>query len=157
MASFPLLPSCLQLHVSLLPLVSTNPGLPAEVLFVHHPPHTALEEQMHVGTAVKMGHCSLAVPAAGVWQWRPRENKMNRRSFLLAYAAWSSSVSMSAGYPLQSWVTCPHRKIHRPFFSALNSGGSTWVRQFGSLRSNCQVSEKVLDCHDLVVRWQTVV
>lgn len=141
---------------------------------------------------------------------------MNRRSFFLAYTVTNSSVSMLAGRPLQSWVPCSYRKIHRslmdfifllpcqvcmflwsmdvPFchrieqdtfqtpvylqqlgwlwgqregrepllcseytdhtaVTALTPGKHTaQIRCFGSLRSNCHVSEKVLDCHNLVVQ-----
>lgn len=64
MDSFPSLPSCLKLHGSLLPLVSTNTGLPAEVLFAHCPSHTTPEEQMCVGRTVKMG-ASSSHPSSG--------------------------------------------------------------------------------------------
>lgn len=66
---------------------------------------------MRVCRVVNMGDSSLAIPA--VWQRRPRENQMNRRSFFLAYTVTNSSVSMLAGRPLQSWVPCSYRKIHR--------------------------------------------
>lgn len=152
MGSSSSLPSCLQLPVPFLPLVSTNPGLPTQVLFARHPPHTTLEEQMCVGRVMEMRPCSFAIPAASTWQ-RPKENKTNRRSFFMAYAGGSGSVSMSAGCSLQSRICCPHRKIHRPFsppwIRRLNLGLTTF-----SLRSNWQVLEKVLDCHNPVVRWQ---
>lgn len=64
MASFPPLPSCLQFHVSFLPLVSSNPGLPTEVLFTYHPSHTALEEQMRVARAREDGSLHLSNPSS---------------------------------------------------------------------------------------------